>query len=104
MLAPDTRAVVGGFFHAWKSASHRKQERLRATVPIAAMQQAANSHEDPWVRRRCLGFLEHYAADSSAAVFVGCSARRLGGPQCETSRCMVSRASGVGRRSCVSLT
>ena len=70
MLAPDTRAVVGGFFQAWESASHRKQERLRATVPIAAMQQAAVGHEDPWVRRRYLGFLDHYAADSSAAVFV----------------------------------
>ncbi len=70
MLAPDTRAAVEGFFQAWESASHRKQERLRATVPIAEMQQAAIDHEDPWVRRPCLGFLDHYAPDSSTAVFV----------------------------------
>jgi HEAT repeat protein len=70
MLAPDTRAAVEGFFQAWESASRRKQEHLRSMVPIAAMQQSAVDHEDPWVRRRCLGFLDHYAAETSAAVFV----------------------------------
>lgn len=70
MLAPDARAAVEGFFQAWGTASHRKRERLGAMVPIAEMQQAAVDHEDPWVRRRCLGFLDHYAADTSAAVFV----------------------------------
>ncbi len=39
-------------------------------VPIAEMKLAAIEHEDPWVRRKCLSFLDHHAADESAGVFL----------------------------------
>jgi HEAT repeat protein len=34
------------------------------------MKQAAIEHEDPWVRRKCLSFLDHHASDESASVFL----------------------------------
>lgn len=39
-------------------------------VPIAEMKLAAIEHEDPWVRRKSLSFLDHHAADESANVFL----------------------------------
>ena len=70
MLSPDTRVAVDDFLHRWDSASPRSRARLGQSVPIEQMQEAALHHDDPWVRRRCLGFLDHHAADSSAAVFL----------------------------------
>jgi HEAT repeat protein len=34
------------------------------------MRTAALRHRDPWVRRRCLFFLDHYANDESTATFL----------------------------------
>ncbi|MGI9119139.1 MAG: HEAT repeat domain-containing protein [Acidimicrobiales bacterium] len=34
------------------------------------MQWAALHHGDPWVRRSCLGFLDHHAADGSGPIFM----------------------------------
>ena len=70
MLPQDTRIAVDDFLQRWDSSSPRSRARLRGKVPIAEMQAAALHHDDPWVRRRCLGFLDHHAADSSAAVFL----------------------------------
>ena len=69
MLSPDVRVAVDDFLQRWDSSSPRSRARLGGKVPIADMQLAALHHDDPWARRRCLGFLDHYAADSSAAVF-----------------------------------
>ncbi len=70
MLLPDSRATVEGFLRSWEEASHRTRDRLRSKVPIGEMKQAAIEHEDPWVRRKCLSFLDHHAADESANVFL----------------------------------
>jgi hypothetical protein len=43
------------------------------------MQSAALHHGDPWVRRSCLGFLDHHAADTSTAVFIAAIAWIAGG-------------------------
>ncbi len=56
--------VLGGCF------SSHTRDRLRTRVPIAAMKLAAIGHEDPWVRRKCLSFLDHHAADESVSVFL----------------------------------
>lgn len=70
MLLADTRAAVEGFLRSWEVASHRTRDRLRSKVPIGEMKMAALEHEDPWVRRKCLSFLDHHAADESASVFL----------------------------------
>jgi HEAT repeat protein len=36
---------------------------------VASIQRAALGHQDPFVRRSCLFFLDHYANDESMAVF-----------------------------------
>lgn len=70
VLLSDSRTAVEGFLQAWDVASHRTRDRLRSNVPIREMKEAAIEHEDPWVRRKCLGFLDHLAADESASVFL----------------------------------
>ena len=70
MLSQDTRVVVDDFLQRWDSSSPRVRARLGQKVPVAEMQMAALHHHDPWVRRRCLAFLDHHAADASAAVFL----------------------------------
>jgi HEAT repeat protein len=42
---------------------------LLLKAPVAAIQSAALGHQDPFVRRSCLFFLDHYANDQSMAVF-----------------------------------
>jgi hypothetical protein len=47
------------------------KQRARRVVkaPLGAVQTAALHHPDPWVRRDCLFFLDHYANDQSMSVF-----------------------------------
>ena len=49
---------------------NKQRHQLAPEVPISDMQVAARTHPDPWVRRGCLGFLDHYASDASAHTFL----------------------------------
>ena len=60
---------VNDFLQRWNVIPASKRARIGAEVPVAAMMRAAVSHPDPWARRSCLSFLDHYANDESAAVF-----------------------------------
>jgi HEAT repeat protein len=60
---------VNDFLQRWNVIPASKRARIGAEVPVAAMMRAALSHPDPWARRSCLSFLDHYANDESAAVF-----------------------------------
>jgi hypothetical protein len=46
------------------------QQLLDRGGPITDIELAAVGHEDPWVRRRCLDFLDHRAADTSTPIFL----------------------------------
>ena len=70
VLLPEARSAVEGFLRSWEHAPRRTRERLRSKVPIGEMKLAAIEHENPWVRRSCLSFLDHHAADESAGVFL----------------------------------
>ena len=60
---------VNDFLQRWNVIPASKRAHIAAEVPVAAMMRAAVSHPDPWARRSCLSFLDHYANDKSAAVF-----------------------------------
>src|SRR5262249_39243468 len=71
---PDTRPVDGhreamAFLRSLSSGTARQRSRLLLKAPVAAIQSAALGHQDPFVRRSCLFFLDHYANDQSMAVF-----------------------------------
>jgi hypothetical protein len=71
-MAPDTRSAereAAAFLRRFFSGTAKQRARLVPKAPIGAIQSAALSHRDPFVRRSCLGFLDHYANDQSMAVF-----------------------------------
>lgn len=70
VLPDEARSAVEAFLQAWDNGTRRSRARLGSKVAIAEMQSAALHHGDPWVRRSCLGFLDHHAADKSAAIFM----------------------------------
>lgn len=47
----------------------RQQSRLVKKAPLRDLHAAALGHPDPFVRRACLGFLDHKANEASTAVF-----------------------------------
>lgn len=57
------------FLRRFSSGTARQRSRLVLRAPVAAIQSAAVGHQDPFVRRHCLFFLDHYANDQSMAVF-----------------------------------
>jgi hypothetical protein len=63
-------AVVDEFLRRGAAASKRTRARMRDEIPLAELQVAALEHPDPWVRRLCLGILDHEASDASVAVFL----------------------------------
>jgi hypothetical protein len=63
-------AIVDEFLRSAKAMDRRTRERLRPWVPIRELQVAAREHPDPWVRRMCLGILDHEASDESVGVFL----------------------------------
>ena len=70
-MARDDGAVARDLLRRWDTANKRDRDHLRSTgIPVPEMQRAALSDEDPWVRRRCLAFLDHHAADESTAIFL----------------------------------
>jgi HEAT repeat protein len=62
---PAATAFLRRFFQG----TARQRSRLVARAPLAAIQAAALRHPDPFVRRGCLFFLDHYANDQSMPVF-----------------------------------
>jgi hypothetical protein len=68
-VAARELAVVEDFLQRGRHASRRTRERLRRELPIPEIRVAALEHPDPWIRRLCLGILDHEASDESAEVF-----------------------------------
>jgi hypothetical protein len=61
-VTPDDARLVADWFA-------RPARARTAVAPVGALQAAAVGHADPWVRRDCLGVLDHLASDASVATF-----------------------------------
>jgi HEAT repeat protein len=70
MLFEGQLGEAEAFLRRWNSLPNKQAPRLAPEIPIAAMQVAAVRHPDPWVRRSCLSFLDHYANDASTSTFL----------------------------------
>jgi HEAT repeat protein len=57
------------FLRDFFSGTARQRSRRLAKAPLRAIQVAALRHPDPFTRKGCLFFLDHYANDQSIAVF-----------------------------------
>ena len=66
----DGHDVVRAFLRQWYEADERGRKRLGEAAPVVAVQDAALYDPDPWMRRQCLGFLDHHASDESGHVFL----------------------------------
>lgn len=71
MVASDAQ-VVEHFLRQWEAADKHTRQRFapRGAIPVSALQRVALSHQDPWIRRKCLDTLDHHAADVSTPVFL----------------------------------
>ena len=67
--AKDEFAEAITFFRRFHSGTAKQRSRLAPKAPVAAIQRAALGHQDAFVRRNCLFFLDHYANEESMAVF-----------------------------------
>jgi HEAT repeat protein len=70
----DARAVAawgaaGPFLKAFFAATAKQKPRLVKKAPLADLQAAALHDPDPFVRRTCLFFLDHYANEACTQVF-----------------------------------
>jgi hypothetical protein len=69
----DTAATAwrsaGPYLRRFFSATPRQQSRLVKKAPLADLEAAALHHPDPFARRECLFFLDHYDNDASTVVF-----------------------------------
>jgi HEAT repeat protein len=69
----DDRAAAwrsaGAYLKRFFSATAKQKSRLVKKAPLADLQTAALHAPDPFARRECLFFLDHYANESSTAVF-----------------------------------
>jgi hypothetical protein len=71
MRADAQLDVVGEFLRQWNALPNKQRYQLVPELPIPEMQLAATTHPNPWVRRGCLSFLDHYANDDSIHAFLG---------------------------------
>ncbi len=69
-VAEDFRGVED-FLRRWHALPAKRRHRIAHEVPIDQMQVAALHHHNPWIRKSCLHFLDHYASDQSVATFLG---------------------------------
>jgi HEAT repeat protein len=60
---------AGSYLKQFFSATPKQKSRLAKKKPLAELHTAALAHPDPFTRRDCLGFLDHYANEASTAVF-----------------------------------
>ena len=71
MRADAQPDVVGAFLRRWNALPNKQRYRLVPELPIPDMQLAALTNPNPWLRCGCLSFLDHYANDESAHIFLG---------------------------------
>ena len=71
MRAGAQSDVVDAVFRRWNALPSKQRFQLVPELPIPALQLAALSHPNPWARRGCLSFLDHYANDESIHSFLG---------------------------------
>lgn len=88
----EHRHAVEAFFGAWEAGSAGTKRRLASDLPIAGIQEAAIDHPDPWLRRWCIGFLDHHASDALGAAMAQTEPRQI------PLRSHVGRALGVVAR------
>ncbi|MCU1599716.1 MAG: hypothetical protein JWO22_425 [Frankiales bacterium] len=71
MTRPDVTAFAAtdDFFSRFASGTAKQRARLVTRAPLDDIHTAALRHPDPFVRRWCLGYLDHYANDQSMHVF-----------------------------------
>jgi HEAT repeat protein len=62
-------AGAARFIQRFLATSAKRRSSVAADAPIGELQLAALHHPDPFVRRDCLAFLDHYANEASASVF-----------------------------------
>jgi HEAT repeat protein len=62
-------SATNDFFNRFAGATVRQRARITSRAPLADIQAAALRHPDPFVRRWCLFYLDHYANDASMPVF-----------------------------------
>jgi HEAT repeat protein len=60
---------AGPFLKRFFSATAKQKSRLVKKAPLADLQAAALHHPDPFTRRTCLFFLDHYVNEASTSVF-----------------------------------
>lgn len=60
---------AGPYLKRFFSATARQKSRVVKRAPLADLQAVALHHPDPFTRRECLFFLDHYANEESMAVF-----------------------------------
>jgi HEAT repeat protein len=60
---------AGPYLKQFFSATAKQKSRLVKKAPLADLQAAALLHPDPFARRECLFFLDHFANEASTAVF-----------------------------------
>ncbi len=65
----DALGEAAAFLHRFFSGTAKQRSRLVPKAPVAAIQAAALGHRDPFMRRGCLFFLDHYANHQSMVVF-----------------------------------
>ena len=70
MRADAPSDPVSAFFGRWNALPNKQRYQLVPEVPIPALQLAAVADPNPWLRRGCLSFLDHYANDESVHVFL----------------------------------
>jgi hypothetical protein len=61
---------AGTYLKRFFSATPLQKSRLVKKAPLLDLHAAAVRHPDPFARRECLFFLDHYANEASTAVFV----------------------------------
>jgi hypothetical protein len=61
--------AAGPYLQRFFSSTPRQKSRLAKRAPLSDLQAAALHHPDPFARRACLFFLDHYANEASTAVF-----------------------------------
>jgi hypothetical protein len=70
---PDTGAndssIAPTFLRQFFKGTAKQRSRLARRAPVGAIQSAACEHRDPFFRRECLYFLDHYANDQSMSTF-----------------------------------
>jgi hypothetical protein len=69
---PDAEELetVYDFLCRFRALPNKQRHFAASELPLAEMHLAATCHPDPWVRRSCLYFLDHYANDESTSTFL----------------------------------